>query len=224
MILEMWRTRGANGPFSSIDPYHKGRKQVKAALGRSPAATTSSPNTPAVAKQELPTAATPPVTIHLRVPRPGSVTASTPAVPAPSTPPVAAAMPSSAAPMSADSSRSRETRGVRAAAAAATAKMTSPVKAAQQLPAQPQQATLPTGWQHLNPTDNALVAATDASMALWEGPKKTLPGDPAPGGHPGSGWWGEGSPDYERSVGGVASHKHRIQAVAEAINGYKDPS
>lgn len=112
---------------------------------------------------------------------------------------------------------------MRAAAAAATAKMTSPVKATQQLPAQPQVA-VPTGWHHLNPADNALVAATDATMARWEGPKTTLPGDPAPGGHPGSGWWGEGSPDYERSVGGVASHKHRIQAVAEAINGYKDPA
>lgn len=217
MVFDMWKQRGTHGPFSSIDPYHKGRKQVKAALGRSPAATTSGPNTPAVVKSELPTAATPPVTIHLRVPRPEA--AAAPAAPASASPAPAQA---SAAAAAADA-KSRETRGVRAAAAAATAKMTSPVKATQQLPAQTPRAG-PTGWHHLSPEDNAVVAATDATMPVWQGPKPQLPGDPAPGGHPGSGWWGEGSPDYERSVGGSASYKQRVHAVAEAVAAYKDPS
>lgn len=216
MVKDMWKQRGTYGPFSSIDPYHKGRKQVKAAIVRSPAANTSSPNTPAIVKTELPSAATPPVTIHLRVPKPegtpGPILASVSPAAAPATPATPAA-----------DAKSRETRGARAAAVAATAKMTSPVKATQQLPPQPPRAG-PTGWHHLSPDDNAVVAATDAAMPIWQGPKIQLPGDPAPGGHPGSGWWGEGSPDYERSVGGVGSYKQRIHAVAEAMTAYKDPS
>lgn len=50
-----------------------------------------------------------------------------------------------------------------------------------------------------------------------------LPGDPAPGGVLGSGWWGEGAADYERSVGGQANWKKRIVAVANAIATYRDP-
>lgn len=210
-MLDMWRKGVANGPFTSLDPYHKGRKQMKAALGRGSVVSGSQSASPAVVKSELPSAATPPV-IHLRVPK---VDASpVPGASAPQPP----AQPPAASPAS------RETRGTRAAAVAATAKMTSPVKSTQQLPPQSSRPVPPTGYHGLSAENNAIVAATDASFPIWSGPKIQLPGDPAPGGHPGSGWWGEGSPDYERSVGGPASYKQRIHAVAEAIAAYKDPS
>ncbi|BEI81186.1 hypothetical protein CcaverHIS002_0203460 [Cutaneotrichosporon cavernicola] len=212
MMLDMWRKGVAKGPFTSFDPYHKGRKQMKAALGRGSAVSGTSSTSPVAVKTELPAAGTPPV-IHLRVSRPDANAA-------------ASGSASQASPQqSATSPASRETRGTRAAAAAATAKMASPVKSTQQLP--PQQSSRaagPTGYHGLSAENNSIVAATDSSFPMWPGPKIQLPGDPAPGGHPGSGWWGEGSPDYERSVGGQASYKQRIHAVAEAIAAYKDPS
>jgi chromatin structure-remodeling complex subunit RSC1/2 len=39
----------------------------------------------------------------------------------------------------------------------------------------------------------------------------------------GSGWWGEGAPEFERNVGGHASWKKRIHAVAGAVEAYKNP-
>ncbi len=209
-MFDMWRKGVANGPFTSLDPYHKGRKQMKAALGRGSAVSGSASTSPAVVKSELPAAGTPPV-ITFRVPKPEASpaaggSASQPPAQSPSAPPA-----------------SRETRGTRAAAAAATAKLTSPVKSTQQLP-QSSRPAGPTGYHGLSAENNAVVAATDASFPIWPGPKSQLPGDPAPGGHPGSGWWGEGSPDYERSVGGPASYKQRIHSVAEAIAAYKNPS
>ncbi|CAK9780095.1 hypothetical protein CC85DRAFT_257159 [Cutaneotrichosporon oleaginosum] len=212
MMFDMWRKGVANGPFTSLDPYHKGRKQMKAAAARASAASGSASESPAVVKSELPAVDAPPV-IHLRVSKPEAPpAASGSASHPPPQPPTA-------------SPASRETRGTRAAAVAATAKMTSPVKSTQHLP--PPHAARPfgpTGYHGLSAENNAVVAATDASFPKWPGPSAQLPGDPAPGGHPGSGWWGEGSPDYERSVGGPASYKQRIHAVAEALAAYKDPS
>jgi chromatin structure-remodeling complex subunit RSC1/2 len=82
----------------------------------------------------------------------------------------------------------------------------------------------PVSKSALLPADKGVVDALDATLDKWEGPKSLLPGDPAPGGILGSGWWGEGSPEYERRVGGQASWKGRIKVVAEAIEAYKDPT
>lgn len=78
------------------------------------------------------------------------------------------------------------------------------------------------GWS-LAEADARVVSATDEKLPKWEGPRSLLPGDPAPGGILGSGWWGEGAPEYERRVGGQASWKGRIRVVADAIEAYKDP-
>lgn len=78
-------------------------------------------------------------------------------------------------------------------------------------------------WTALSQADAAVVNMLDAKLERWGGPQNPLPGDPAPGGVPGSGWWGEGAPEFERSVGGSTSYKSRIRTAAEAIAGYKDP-
>ncbi|WVQ95459.1 hypothetical protein IAU59_002556 [Kwoniella sp. CBS 9459] len=70
--------------------------------------------------------------------------------------------------------------------------------------------------------DRKVVAALDAVLPRWPGPQPVTPGDTAPGGIYGSGWFGEGAPDSERSAGGPAMWPHRIRAVVDAIAGYRD--
>ncbi|OCF45640.1 chromatin structure-remodeling complex subunit RSC1/2 [Kwoniella heveanensis CBS 569] len=70
--------------------------------------------------------------------------------------------------------------------------------------------------------DRKVVAALDAVLPRWPGPQPVIPGNTAPGGIFGSGWFGEGAPDYERSAGGPAMWPHRIRAVVDAIASYRD--
>lgn len=70
--------------------------------------------------------------------------------------------------------------------------------------------------------DQAIIAARDATLPKWEGPKEVLPGNPAPGGIPGSGWFGEGTADYERNIGGPEQWSHKIREVLRAVEGYRD--
>ncbi|KIR97188.1 chromatin structure-remodeling complex subunit RSC1/2 [Cryptococcus deuterogattii 2001/935-1] len=72
--------------------------------------------------------------------------------------------------------------------------------------------------------DQAIIAARDATLPKWEGPKEVLPGNPAPGGIPGSGWFGEGAADYERNIGGPEQWSHKIREVLRAVEGYRDYS
>ncbi|XAO27083.1 hypothetical protein I312_105925 [Cryptococcus bacillisporus CA1280] len=72
--------------------------------------------------------------------------------------------------------------------------------------------------------DQAIIAARDATLPKWEGPKEVLPGNPSPGGIPGSGWFGEGTADYERNIGGPEQWSHKIREVLGALEGYRDHS
>ncbi|KAL0242015.1 hypothetical protein I308_106189 [Cryptococcus tetragattii IND107] len=72
--------------------------------------------------------------------------------------------------------------------------------------------------------DQAIIAARDATLPKWEGPKEVLPGNPAPGGIPGSGWFGEGTADYERNIGGPEQWSQKIREVLRAVEGYRDYS
>ncbi len=72
--------------------------------------------------------------------------------------------------------------------------------------------------------DRAIVAALDARLPRWSGPQPGLPGGVNLCGVDGSGWWGEGAPDYEMNAGGERMWPNRIKGVAEAISGYRDPS
>ena len=72
--------------------------------------------------------------------------------------------------------------------------------------------------------DQAVVSALDQKMQKWQGPELQLPGNPELADIPGSGWWGEGAPDYERTAGGEAGWGKRMQAVIAALKGYKDAS
>ncbi|KAL1412641.1 hypothetical protein Q8F55_000388 [Vanrija albida] len=140
-------------------------------------------------------AAAPPV-IHLRVPRPEA--AAPASAPTPAVPPTPAP--------------TRETRGARASLSG------------QGKPAEPVKPAVPPSTSTLSDADTRIVAVVDAKLPLFEGPKTVLPGDPAPGGLLGSGWWGESAPEYERKALATTSYKQRIRAVAEAIAGYADPS
>ena len=70
--------------------------------------------------------------------------------------------------------------------------------------------------------DKAVVASLDARLPLFPGPVLILPGSYEMGGITGSGWWGEGAPDYEKSVGGESSWPRRMKAMMTAIHGYRD--
>ncbi|WVF67895.1 hypothetical protein IAT40_002656 [Kwoniella sp. CBS 6097] len=70
--------------------------------------------------------------------------------------------------------------------------------------------------------DRKIVAALDATLPRWPGPQPVIPGNTAPGGIYGNGWFGEGAPDFERSAGGPAMWPHRIRAVVDAVAAYRD--
>lgn len=74
----------------------------------------------------------------------------------------------------------------------------------------------------LTAADQAVVNAVDKGMPRWPGPQAVIPGPSQIGGIPGSGWWGEGAPEYEKSAGGQTTSPSRIKAVLAAISGYKD--
>ncbi|KAK4688769.1 chromatin structure-remodeling complex subunit RSC1/2, partial [Tremellales sp. Uapishka_1] len=71
--------------------------------------------------------------------------------------------------------------------------------------------------------DKKMMAAMDARLPRWTGPEAQMEG-PSPGGIPGSGWFGEGAPDYERHAGGKVMWPHRIRSVVAALSGYRDKS
>ncbi|EIW70202.1 hypothetical protein TREMEDRAFT_68547 [Tremella mesenterica DSM 1558] len=72
--------------------------------------------------------------------------------------------------------------------------------------------------------DRRIIADLESRLPRWEGPKEVIHGDTAPGGIPGSGWFGEGAPQYEQSVGGPASWPDGIRRVVHALSEYRDIS
>ncbi|WVR08684.1 hypothetical protein IAU60_005742 [Kwoniella sp. DSM 27419] len=72
--------------------------------------------------------------------------------------------------------------------------------------------------------DRSIIAALDNTLPRWPGPKAVLPGPPAIEGILGSGWFGEGDPHYEQSLGGPAKWPQRIKTVVDALAKYRDPS
>lgn len=70
--------------------------------------------------------------------------------------------------------------------------------------------------------DKLSIETLEARLPKWSGPQQILPGERAPGGVPGSGWFGEGAPDVERQLGGPSSYERRIRAVLHAISEYRD--
>ncbi|KAK8850623.1 hypothetical protein IAR55_004542 [Kwoniella newhampshirensis] len=73
-----------------------------------------------------------------------------------------------------------------------------------------------------NDADKKIMAARDATLPRWQGPQAVLPG--ASTVIPGSGWFGEGAPDYEKSAGGPSMWPHRMRTVLGALAGYRGPS
>nr|XP_031862624.1 uncharacterized protein CI109_002122 [Kwoniella shandongensis]KAA5529696.1 hypothetical protein CI109_002122 [Kwoniella shandongensis] len=73
-----------------------------------------------------------------------------------------------------------------------------------------------------NNDDKRIMAARDATLPRWQGPQAVLPG--AANIVPGSGWFGEGAPDYERNAGGSSHWPERIKIVLNAVGSYRDPS
>jgi len=73
-------------------------------------------------------------------------------------------------------------------------------------------------------SDRAVIAALDARLPRWTGPQSVLARVANTGGIGGSGWWGEGAPDYEAEAGGERRWPQRIRAVVDVISGYRDPS
>jgi len=71
--------------------------------------------------------------------------------------------------------------------------------------------------------DRITIAQLDETLPRWEGAQAVLPGDPAPGGVQGSGWWGEGAPAFEASLGGPGNWQHRMRVMITALAGYRDP-
>lgn len=200
-IHEAWKNIAEKGIFAWSDPYHKSSKVRRPKAGKQksvePKTEAATPGTPA-------TDAPPPV-IKLHVSRPdasASPAASTSASAEPLLP-----------------SKRERARQPAPASASPVRVSRSQAKAEAEKYAPPR----PANAVHLSPGDESVVAATDAKLPRWSGPVQELPGDPAPGGVLGSGWWGEGAADYERSVGGQANWKKRIATVANAIATYKDP-
>ena len=74
----------------------------------------------------------------------------------------------------------------------------------------------------MSQADRAVVAALDSRLPQWGGPQPVLPGHPNLAQVPGSGWWGEGAPDYEASAGGQVMWGNRMKSVIGAVHGYRD--
>ncbi|WVN89074.1 uncharacterized protein L203_104290 [Cryptococcus depauperatus CBS 7841] len=70
--------------------------------------------------------------------------------------------------------------------------------------------------------DLAIVAALDATLPRWEGPKDVLPGNSSPGGVSGSGWLGEGQPEYATQIGQTNQPADTIRTIIKAVGGYRD--
>ncbi|ODO05892.1 hypothetical protein I350_04953 [Cryptococcus amylolentus CBS 6273] len=195
-IHQDWVFAASSHTFSHTDPYHS--SPVKP--GRRPKRTSVTP-----AKSVTPAPSIPPVLLQTLspIPEPSAVAGSSRSPAFASLPnPPQSAQPS---PRPALSSMSQPQTLQQAYTATPNVPM-DPAKAAQYA------------------ADQAVVAARDATLPRWSGPKEVLSGNPAPGGVPGSGWWGEDAPDYERTTGGPDQWPFRIRAVVGAIEGYKDAS
>lgn len=66
-------------------------------------------------------------------------------------------------------------------------------------------------------SDAQVIASLEARIPHWQGPQAVIPGPPAIEGVPGSGWWGEGAPDYERTAGPIST---RIKTTIAAIDAH----
>lgn len=201
-VHEAWKAIAEKGIFAWSDPYHKSSKVRRPKAGKQKSV---EPKTEAGTAPATPATEAPPPVIKLHVSRPdasASPAASTSASAEPLLP-----------------AKRERTRQPAPASASPVRVSRSQAKAEAEKYAPPR----PPNAIHLSPSDESAVAATDAKLPRWSGPVQELPGDPAPGGVLGSGWWGEGAADYERSVGGQANWKKRIASVANAIATYKDP-
>ncbi|WWC72663.1 uncharacterized protein I206_106627 [Kwoniella pini CBS 10737] len=207
-IHNEWKTRAESGVFSNPDPYHS--SAVKP--GRKKRGGSSVPSKSATPLPEAKSTA--------MVER----KATTPAPELPPIPEVKTAFPS---PL--DGPIQLPPHRIRIVATPIPAPRIN-VPAASPVPrAIPQPAVAPAsptaseqGRQKQAEKDRAVVAALDARLPRWPGPQPVLPGNSSIGGIPGYGWFGEGAPDHDRIAGGSSMWPHRIRAVVDAIEGYRD--
>ncbi|KAL7420864.1 hypothetical protein Q5752_004818 [Cryptotrichosporon argae] len=218
-ILAAWRAHAEAGIFASPDPYHKPKKR-KAERGSSRASGTPAPAlaapSPAGPKLEAideaegknskkgikdKDAETPRI---LRLPRVVSASKDDKVVE--------------------DKAKNKEAKTpaklVLHAAAPATPAPQPPLTPSRPPTTQP---PAPTPTRTLPPHVQAMINL-DATLPRWPGPSIDLPPVPpqALGGVLGSGWWGDGAPQYEAGVGGPASWQGRIRRVVAALAGYRD--
>ena len=73
-------------------------------------------------------------------------------------------------------------------------------------------------------SDRQIVAALDTKLPRWPGPQAVLAEAAKSGNIDGSGWWGEGAPDFERGMGGETMWPDRVSKIIGGIRGYQDPS
>lgn len=66
-------------------------------------------------------------------------------------------------------------------------------------------------------SDAQVISSLEAHLPQWPGPQPVIAGPSAIEGVPGSGWWGEGAPDYQKSAGPIHA---RMKAVIGAIDAH----
>jgi chromatin structure-remodeling complex subunit RSC1/2 len=70
--------------------------------------------------------------------------------------------------------------------------------------------------------DKVFIERFDANLEQWRGPEIQLPPGRKLAGVEGSGWFGQGAPEYEMRHGGSSSWPARIQSVLHAVTEYRD--
>jgi len=70
--------------------------------------------------------------------------------------------------------------------------------------------------------DKQFIDRFDANLEQWRGPEIQLPPGRKTAGVEGSGWFGQGAPEYEARNGGSSSWPGRISSVLHAVTEYRD--
>jgi chromatin structure-remodeling complex subunit RSC1/2 len=70
--------------------------------------------------------------------------------------------------------------------------------------------------------DKQFIDRFDANLEQWRGPEIQLPPGRKTAGIEGSGWFGQGAPEYEMRNGGSSSWPGRISSVLHAVTEYRD--
>jgi len=70
--------------------------------------------------------------------------------------------------------------------------------------------------------DKMFMDRFDGNLEQWRGPETQLPPGRKLAGIEGSGWFGQGAPDYDMRNGGSSSWPGRISSVLHAITEYRD--